>query len=61
MKRKDGKPNKPGQGRPKERPCSSRHNILIDNEVWLWLKLQGEASETIENLVREKQKREGMK
>lgn len=53
MKRKDGKPNEPGQGRPK-RLNSSRHNILIDDEVWEWLKSQGEASETIEKLVREK-------
>jgi hypothetical protein len=54
MKRKDGKPNSPGQGRPKERLNSSRHNILIDNQVWDWLKSKGDASETIEKLVREK-------
>ena len=53
MKRKDGKPNVPGQGRPK-RINASRHNILIDDEVWDWLKSQGDASETIEKLVREK-------
>jgi hypothetical protein len=27
---------------------------LIDDEVWEWLKSQGDASETIEKLVREK-------
>jgi len=53
MKRKDGKPNSPGQGRPK-RTNASRHNILIDDDVWDWLKSQGDASETIEKLVREK-------
>jgi hypothetical protein len=44
---------RPGQGRPK-RENASRHNILIDDDIWDWLKSKGDASETIEKLVREK-------
>lgn len=55
MKRKDGKPNVPGQGRPK-RLNSSRHNIFIEDEVWEYLNRNSEPSKTIERLVRDEMK-----